>query len=165
MEFNIKRFLAMIDQRLSRLESNIVRLEEKLDQSLAIQRNHLIRIKHGEDLSDDMILFGKPYNELSPAKAYEIYGNDHLDFLVLDVSTDPESKIESSLHIPYLELERRYMEIPSKTIPLLVISKSGLNSILACELLITKGYLNLNHVSGGHQYWPGHTAQRETQAS
>lgn len=155
---NILETLKLINSRLTNIEGNLVRLEEKLDLSLAIQRNHLIRIKNGEHLSDDMILMGRPYNDLSPEKAYSIYKNNNIDFMVLDVSKKTSTApgtMDSCVKIPYEDLETRASEITSKTTPILVISEDGVTSILACELLVKRGFFNINNVSGGYKFWPG----------
>jgi rhodanese-related sulfurtransferase len=41
----------------------------------------------------------------------------------------------------------------------MIISENGLRSIQACELLIKKGFFNINNISGGHEFWPGHTKE------
>ena len=129
--------------------------------SILLQRNHLVRVKNGEEIDDNMILMGHPYNDLSPQKAWSIYNNNNLDFILLDVSHKSENKnikrIEDSLIIPLEELHIRFVEIPSKTIPIIIISEEGLRSIQACELLIKKGFFNINNISGGHAFWPGHS--------
>lgn len=159
MKLEFLSTVKLINARLDKIESNILRLEEKLNESLAIQKNHLIRIKNGEELSDEMILLGRPYNDLSPQKAFEIFSNENIDFLLLDVSdrmNNIETRVDGSLCIPLEELASRYSEIISQTIPILVISEKGIRSIMACELLIKKGYYNVNNISGGHKFWPGH---------
>ena len=63
---------------------------------------------------------------------------------------------------PLEELNMRYAEIPNRTTPILVISEVGLRSIKASELLVKKGFYNVNNVSGGYRYWPKES--HETQA-
>ncbi|HAZ11874.1 MAG: hypothetical protein A2X86_07515 [Bdellovibrionales bacterium GWA2_49_15] len=159
MDLKVFQMLDLINARLGNIEKNISRIDEKLDFSIALQRNHLIRVKNGEDVDDNMILYGKPYNDLSPAKAYEIFQNQDMDFIIVDVSSADyklPKRIEGAIHIPFLSLEKRAGEIPSRITPILVISEDGLNSILACEQLIKRGFFNINNISGGHQFWPGH---------
>lgn len=157
MDLKIFQMLEFINSRLGNIEKNIARMDEKLDFSIMLQRNHLVRVKNGEDIDDNMILMGRPYNDLSPQKAWSIYNNNNVDFILLDVSRKSEGKkIEESLFIPLEELNNRFVEIPSKTIPILIISENGLRSIQACELLIKKGFFNVNNISGGHEFWPGH---------
>jgi rhodanese-related sulfurtransferase len=160
MDLKIFQMLEFMNSRLSNIEKNIARMDEKLDFSILLQRNHLVRVKNGEDIDDSMILMGRPYNDLSPQRAWSLYNNNNLDFIMLDVSQKSEyknyQKIEESLLIPLEELNVRFAEIPSKTIPILIISENGLRSIQACELLIKKGFFNINNVSGGHAFWPGH---------
>lgn len=158
MDIKIYQMLEFINSRLNNLEKNIAKLDEKLDFSISLQRNHLIRIKNGNEIDDNMILLGRPYNDISPLKAFEIFSKSNLDFYILDVSSKNYTgeKINEAISIPLEELNIRFVEIPSKTIPLLIISENGLKSIQASELLVKKGFLNVNNISGGHDFWPGH---------
>ncbi len=155
----LKLFQALnyINGRLSNIEKRIEEMNEKLDFSVALQRNHLIRVKNNENIDDTMILMGRPYNDHSPEDAYKIYSNKDNDFILLDVSHEsytPQTELKGSIKIPYESLMTRYPEIMNKTTPILIISEKGLRSILACEFLIKKGFFNLNNISGGHQFWP-----------
>ncbi len=158
MDIKIFQMLEFMNSRLSNIEKNIARMEEKLDFSIMIQRNHLIRIKNGEEIDDQMIIMGRPYNDLSPHRAFQIYNNPNLDFILLDVShrtyTAPV-QINGIVKIPLEELNMRFVEIQSKTLPILIMSENGLRSIQAAELLIKKGFFNINNISGGYEYWPG----------
>lgn len=157
MDLKIFQMLEFINSRLSNIEKNISKLDEKLDFSITLQRNHLIRVKNGEDIEDQMILLGRPYNDLSPQRAFQIYSNPDLDFYLIDVSSktyEAKIKIPEALKIPFEELNMRFTEIPSKTVPILIISENGLKSIQACELLVKKGFFNINNISGGYQCWP-----------
>jgi rhodanese-related sulfurtransferase len=167
MDLKIFQMLEFINSRLGNIEKNITRMDEKLDFSIILQRNHLVRVKNGEDIDDNMILMGRPYNDLSPQRAWAIYNNPNLDFILLDVSHKTEvqtlTKIPEALCIPLEELHVRFVEIPSKTTPILIISENGLRSIQACEALIKKGFFNVNNISGGHEFWPGHPKVTTTQ--
>jgi len=157
MDLKIFQMLEFINSRLSNIEKNISKLDEKLDFSITLQRNHLIRVKNGEDVDDQMILLGRPYNDLSPQRAFQIYSNPDLDFYLIDVSSkafEAKVKLPEALKIPFEELNMRFTEIPSKTVPILIISENGLKSIQACELLVKKGFFNINNISGGYQCWP-----------
>lgn len=157
MDLKIFQMLEFINSRLNNIEKNITRMDEKLDFSITLQRNHLVRIKNGEEIDDDMILMGRPYNDLSPKKAWAIYNNPNIDFIILDVShkSFQGSRLKDSLRIPIEELHIRFVEIPSKTVPVLIISENGLSSITACEMLVKKGFFNVNNISGGHEFWMG----------
>ena len=105
-----------------------------------------------------MILMGTPYNDINPKKAYEIWNNPDSDFILLDVTStefNSSKRIEGAIHIPFEELPQRYGEIQSKTTPILIISERGLKSIQASELLVKKGFFNINNVSGGYEFWIG----------
>jgi rhodanese-related sulfurtransferase len=157
MDLKSYQLLEFIHNRLSGIEKNIAKMDEKLDFSIALQRNHLIRVKNGEDLDDNMILMGRPYNDLTPAKAFDIFNNNQVDYILLDVthkSFMPTHRPTGNIHIPLEELGSRYPEINSKLTPILILSEQGLRSIQACEILIKKGYFNVNNISGGYQFWP-----------
>lgn len=158
------QMLEFINSRLSNIEKNIARIDEKLDFSITLQRNHLVRVKNGEEIDDQMILMGRPYNDLSPQKAWSIYNNPNLDFFVLDVTSRKfeGERLEEALHIPLEELNIRFAEIPNRTVPILIISENGLRSIQACELLVKKGFFNINNISGGYQFWPAKEKSPET---
>lgn len=162
MDLKAFQMLEFINNRLSNIEKNIVKIDEKLEFSLSIQRNHLIRIKNGEEINDSMILLARPYNDLTPHSAYSIYQNPDADFIILDVSPKdftPAHALNGSIKIPLEELSSRYVEIQNKTTPIMVICEDGLRSILACELLVRKGYFNINNISGGYKYWPNQNDQ------
>ena len=167
MDLKIYQMLEFINSRLNNIEKNIGRIDEKLDFSITLQRNHLVRVKNGEEIDDNMILMGRPYNDISPQKAWSIYNNPNVDFIVLDVTNKSftGTRLEEALHIPLEELHIRFVEIPSKTIPMLIISENGLRSIQACEMLVKKGFFNINNVSGGYEFWPGKQAEEFTTKS
>jgi rhodanese-related sulfurtransferase len=164
MDLKIFQMLEFINSRLNNIEKNISRMDEKLDFSITLQRNHLVRVKNGEEIDDNMILMGRPYNDLSPQKSWSIYNNPNIDFLILDVTQKAfsELRLKDAIHIPLEELHVRYVEIPSKTVPVMVISENGLRSITACEMLVKKGFFNINNISGGYEFWPGkHAGKKE----
>ena len=149
--------LEFINNRLTNIEKNITRIDEKLEFSIQLQRNHLIRVKNGEDLDDNTVLYGRPYNDLTPHQALEIYNDRDADFILVDVSErnyNPARQLDGVIRIPLEELNWRYVEISSRTLPILLISEKGLRSIQASELLVKKGFFNINNISGGHQFWP-----------
>lgn len=156
---NVFYLINNLSQQIETLESRIFELEKKLDKALAVERNHLIRIKNKEDVSDDFIYNGRSYQDLTPEKAYRLYKNKDFDFILLDVSSrdfkSPE-KMPEALHIPWEELEARFLELTQMTTPILVISEDGVKSVLACEFLVKRGYYNCNNISGGHKFWPGY---------
>lgn len=157
MDLKSFQMLEFINSRLNNIEKNISRIDEKLDFSITLQRNHLVRVKNGEEIDDSMILMGRPYNDISPQRAWSIYNNPNIDFFVLDVTAKgfKGKKLSEAVHVPIEELHIRFSEIPSKTTPILVISENGLRSIQACELLVKKGFFNINNISGGYEFWPG----------
>ena len=148
--------LEFINSRLTNIEKNISKLDEKMDFTIMLQRNHLVRIKNGEEIDDNMILLGRPYNDLSPQRAFQIFNNPDIDYYILDVSskTYQGPRIAEAIRIPLEELNMRFAEIPTKTVPILCISENGLRSIQASEVLVKKGFFNINNVSGGYACWP-----------
>lgn len=151
--FNINKILNRLDQ----IEKKIDDLEEKMENSLAIQRCHIMRVKNNEELSDQYILEGHKYSDISPDKAYRIYQQKDADFILLDVSAkdyNPVVEMSEAIHIPLEELNIRYREITNKATTILVISEDGTKSVRACELLNEHGYYNVNNISGGYKFWP-----------
>jgi rhodanese-related sulfurtransferase len=163
MDLKIFQMLEFINSRLSNIEKNISRIDEKLDFSITLQRNHLVRVKNGEELDDNMILMGRPYNDLSPQKAWTVFNNPNIDFYILDVTAKSfqGTRLEGAIHIPLEELNMRFVEVPSKTIPIMIISENGLRSIQACEMLVKKGFFNINNISGGYEFWPGNKKESD----
>lgn len=155
---NIFAQLQDFERHIASLEEKILTLEQRLEQQLQIERNHLIRVKNGEEISDEFLQHGRQYNDLSPEKAWKLYCNPDFNFILIDVSHkdyEPVRKIPESIHIPWEEFHDRFYEIVSKTTPILIMSEDGTNSILACEFLVKRGYFNCNNVSGGYKYWKG----------
>ena len=155
---NVFGQLQAFEQEIGRLEGRILELEQRLETLVSIQRNHLIRVKNNEELSDDFIYSGRQYLDLSPDKAWKFYQNKNADFIVIDVSADdyhPQKRLEGALHIPWDEFQERFLEVTNQTTPLIIISEDGTNSVLACEFLIKRGYYNCNNVSGGYKHWRG----------
>lgn len=167
MDLKIFQMLEFINSRLNNIEKNITRMDEKLDFSITLQRNHLVRIKNGEEIDDNMILMGRPYNDINPQKAWGIYNNTNIDFFVLDVSQKSYqgTRLNEAIQIPLEELHIRFVEIPSKTVPVMIISENGLRSIQACEMLVKKGFFNINNISGGYEFWPGNTEVEKSKNS
>lgn len=155
---NIFAQLQNFEEQIARLEEKILALEQKMAEQVKLERNHLIRVKNREEVSDDFIFYGRSYQDLSPDKAWKLYCDKDFDFIFLDVSHkdyEPVRDIPESVHIPWEELPERFMEIASKTTPILVISEDGTTSVLACEFLVKRGYFNCNNVSGGYKFWKG----------
>lgn len=167
MSSNLFDMVRLLNARISALEGNLVKLEEKTEDSLNAIKGQMIRMKTGTEVSNDMISSGRRYGDLSPDKAFKIYKNPNTDFVIIDVSDknyQPVKEMTPSIKIPLEELANRIHEIPSKTTLLLVVSEDGVRSILASELLVNCGYLNVNNVSGGHKYWPGNRLKEQQTA-
>jgi len=155
---NIFNQLNTFEQEIARLEGRILELENRIQRLVEVERNHLIRVKNGEELSDDFIQSGRCYHDLSPDKAWKLYRNPDFDFILVDITAkdfDRAAGLPEAIHIPWEDFQDRFLEIQSKTTPLLIISEDGTNSILACEFLVKRGYFNCNNISGGYKFWKG----------
>lgn len=155
---NIFSQLQTFEKEIDRLEGKILELENRLEKMMSIERNHLIRIKNGEEVSDEFLLKGRAYNDLSPEKAWKLYQNPDFDFILIDVtSKDYEAfnRLPEAIHIPWEDFTDRFTEIQCKTTPIFIISEDGTNSVLACEFLVRHGFYNCNNISGGYKHWKG----------
>lgn len=155
---NIFTQLQDFERTITKLEEQVFQLEKRINELIQIERNHLIRIKNHEELTDEFIFHGGKYLDLSPEQAWKLYSNPDYNFILIDVSLrefQPKQKIPESIHIPWDEFSDRFIEINSRTTPLLIISEDGTNSILACEFLAKLGFYNCNNISGGYEHWKG----------
>jgi rhodanese-related sulfurtransferase len=155
---NVFGQLQAFEQEIGRLEGRILELEQRLETLIQVERNHLIRVKNDEEVSDDFIFNGRMYLDLSPDKAWKMYQNQDIDFIVIDVSADdyqPLERLQGAIHIPWEDFSQRFLEVTNQTTPLIIISEDGTNSVLACEFLVKRGYYNCNNVSGGYKHWRG----------
>lgn len=155
---NIFSQLQIFEDEIARLEGKILELEQRMEKLIQIERNHLIRVKNKEEVPDEFINHGRPYQDLNPEKAWRQYQNKDFDFILIDVSAKdfkPNYRPGEALHIPWEEFPERFFEIQSKTTPILIISEDGTTSVLACEFLVKRGYFNCNNISGGYKFWPG----------
>lgn len=155
---NIFSQLQAFEKQIGKLEERILELEQRLESRIQVERNHLIRVKNNEEITDEFIYQGRRYHDLSPEKAWKLYNNRDFDFILIDVSAKdykPLRPIPEALHIPWEEFRDRFFEIQAKTTPILIISEDGTNSILACEFMVKRGYFNCNNVSGGYKCWKG----------
>ena len=160
LQNNIFHLVNLLTARVAQVEHALNLMQERFDRDMAVQRNHIVRLKNGEVLSDAFIMSGKAYRDLDPRSAWNLFQKDDFDFIFLDVShkgfSPSQKRPVETIHIPLEELETRLEELRNKTTPIFIISEEGLRSILACDFLSKHGYYNCNNVSGGWTYWPGH---------
>ncbi|MBD66443.1 MAG: hypothetical protein CME62_14625 [Halobacteriovoraceae bacterium] len=165
---NIINGFKKLKSRITELEDQIEFLHEKMERLHNLEKIHLLRIKNGDEFSDDFIIKGTYYNDLSPEKAFEIYNQKDKDFVLLDVSEEgyePIADFPEVTRIPLEELAYRIHELPSRATAILIISENGVRSIQACHKLHKHGFYNLNNISGGYAYWPGFNNLRAIKSS
>jgi len=79
------------------------------------------------------------------------------DYFLLDVRTPEEYEqvhIDGATQISVYELEARFSEIEQyKETPVLVYCKSGNRSIVASQILIENGFMNVTNLEGGISGW------------
>jgi rhodanese-related sulfurtransferase len=149
-----------LKKRVRFLEDELDNLKNEIRKSLQIKSYHLMRIKNGEELSDEFILGSLPYLDLSPEKAFELYNDEDRDFILLDVSDashKPQEEFPEVRKIPYNLIEMNLSQLSNRSTTIFVISEDGIKSILACKKLNKLGFYNLSNISGGYAYWPGFT--------
>lgn len=157
LQNNLYSKLNDIDKRLDEFHKKLEQMETKSEQAFRVLQTHLVRIKNGESLSDDIVLNRRPYNDLSPERAFKVYQDKNADFLLLDVSSkefQPGVPLPEAVQIPLEELAARRSEISGPSTRIIVISEDGVRSILACEILNRLGFYNVNNISGGYKFWP-----------
>lgn len=150
--------LQIFEDEIDRLELKILQLEQKMERQSQIDRNHIVRVKNHEDVSDEFILNGRAYDDLSPEKAWQLYKNKDFNFIMIDVSSEdfrPLGHIPEAVKMPWEKFREMSLEIQSRSTPILVISEDGTKSVLACELLAKRGFYNCSNISGGYKYWRG----------
>ncbi len=155
---NIFQQLQVFEQEIEKLEAKVMELEQKIQSVTKLNRTHLIRVKNKEELSDDFILSGKTYQDLSPDRAFKLYQNMNYNFILIDVSAvdfEPMYLLPEAIKMPWEEFAARSLELQSRTTPIFVISEDGTKSILACEFLVKRGFYNCSNVSGGYLHWKG----------
>ena len=119
------------------------------------QQSEWLRSLYGPSMTIDMMRGLIDYRDLSPDEAYRFYSREKGQCFILDVAEGKNHlPFPHILHIPYSQLKQRLQEIPQQHFPILVMDEEGVNSVLACELLVSEGFLNVNNVSGGYTYWP-----------
>ncbi len=164
---NVFSQLQVFENQIEEMEHKILELENKIERLVKIERNHLIRVKNHEEISDEFIHHGAKYQDLSPEKAWKLYCKKDFDFILLDVSSldfKPERKLPEAQHIPWEIFKDHFFEIDSKTTPIFIISEDGTKSILACEFMVKCGYYNCNNISGGYKFWKGFRLKEEKSA-
>jgi rhodanese-related sulfurtransferase len=150
--------LQHFEDEIGHLEGKILALEEKLNRMIQVERDHLIRVKNKEELSDEFIAQGKSYQDLTPEKAWKFYQKEDFNFILIDVSSKdfrPLKRIPEALHLPWEDFRDRFIELQSRTTPIFVICEDGTHSVLACEFLVKHGFFNCNNISGGYKHWKG----------
>lgn len=155
---NIFAQMQLFEQQIAQMEEKILQLENRIERLIQVERNHLIRVKNNEEVSDEFLYQGKQYQDLSPEKAWKLYNNPDFDFILIDVSAkdfQPERPIPEAQHIPWEDFAERFLELQNRTIPIFIISEDGTKSVLACEFLVKRGYFNCNNISGGYKFWKG----------
>jgi rhodanese-related sulfurtransferase len=156
---SINKEISQLRSLVKRLEERVYDLEAKLEDSKSLEKSHLLRVKNQDELSDDYILKGHKYLDLSPEKAFRLYNDFDNDFILLDVSKpifQPFQELPEVRKITLEDLEMSSHLIGGKGKSIYVISEDGVRSILACKILNKLGFVNLNNISGGYKFWPGY---------
>ena len=156
----LRRHVLLIENQMDKLANELSSVNYKL-QSLQL------RTLQGELLTQAFIQGNIPYLDLSPEKAFEIYQDPNKDYCILDISrsvfieTSEVIPLPESENIPFENLYENLDKLGGKHRTILVMSEDGTKSILACKMLCELGFLNVNNVSGGHKFWPGHRKENQ----
>ncbi len=154
----IQEDLRKMREKIYSLETSLFTQELKFQRENEILHSQILRLKNGDQLSDDYITKKLTYLDMSPERAFEFYNDKDKNFFLLDVSESrfqPIAELPEVYRIPLEDLEKSNHRLPGKNHSILVISEKGVRSILACKVLHEMGFHNLNNVSGGYKFWPG----------
>jgi len=103
------------------------------------------------------ILAKKEPVQLSVEEVAEILKSQKVSYTILDVRTKEEfdaGHLDTAVLIPVDDLEARYSEL-AKNKPVIVYCKSGSRSAKAAAILVSKGFSQVNNMTGGITAWTG----------
>lgn len=123
---------------------------DELEQKLRVLRQTLCAMRAGAPLTDEMILSGQTYFDVSPEDGKRMVEQGGVR--IVDVRTAQEVAsgiIPGAVHIPVDQLEDRLGELPKDGKKTLVYCAGGGRSAAACEFLSGQGYANLHNLNGG----------------
>ena len=151
---NLDESMERIEKAVAALEREQQRLEKKI-------KAHLLQLFClDKQLVTNAVFNDYKYIDLSPTTASSVINSD-VHKIIIDVSSfdhhHHDAGLFKNLHyfkIPFETLENSLENIPSKKIPIILISEDGLNSIKAANFLYSQGFYILMNVSGGYQYLP-----------
>ena len=163
---SIQEDFRLMRDKLYSLESHIYNVELQFQREREILHTQIMRLKNGDELTDDYIIKGLAYLDLSPEKAFKKYNENDSNFFLLDVSESghkPLAELPEVYKIPLEDLEKSRHNLPGLNHSIFVISEKGVRSIRACKILQEMGFSNLNNISGGYKFWAGFRRQDESQ--
>jgi len=155
--FFIGKKIKKLTNKIKQLEQKILKLEQELVKDSAIINTNIIRLKNNYEVNDQAILEKSSYIDITAFKAHEIFQEDDSQFMILDIcdsNFERPCQLPGVVNIPFDELSEKLKDIPSKTMPIYILSERGINSIHACEILSKKGFYNTYNVSGGYEKLP-----------
>lgn len=129
---------------------------EESAQEVAKLRQLLALLRSGADLSEEMILEGRTWRDVSSAEGLSMLQAGGLH--VLDVRTPQETAVgilPGAQLIPVDQLEARIGELPRDGKKMLVYCAGGGRSAAACEFLSKEGLVGLHNLEGGISSWSG----------
>jgi len=129
---------------------------DSIEAELVIQRRLLAALAGGAQLTPEMVLEGRLWQDLDAARAAQLFAAGGL--FVLDVRTPQETAsgfIPGALLIPVDELPQRAHELPRDSRPKLVYCAGGGRSAAACEYLSEQGFRDLYNLEQGFSGWNG----------
>lgn len=156
---NIFKNIDLLNQKIDSLVDEISSLKAEIKSKDQLFKTYFSRLASNELISCNSIDFEMGYFDLTPTDAFKNYSKKDYNFVMIDVSEKnfmSVTSIDESVKVELEFLEMKISDIASKATPIYVISENGTRSILACELLYSLGFKNINNISGGHKFWPGH---------
>ncbi|MGA9174536.1 MAG: rhodanese-like domain-containing protein [Thermoactinomyces sp.] len=99
------------------------------------------------------------YKDIEASDFSQVDESERKKYVLVDVRTDEEYEdghIPGAIHIPHDEMEARFEELnPHKDEKILLICRSGRRSVIAANILHSKGFSQLFNLKGGMLEWTG----------
>ncbi len=162
-----QRKILELENKIEKLEANLVAQKDVFEQQLKTLRQQLAAVVSGVPPTTQSILNALPYSEIPKEQVLEFIQTVP-NLLILDVRSDEgwsSGHIAKAKHIPAVQVSQRLNEFPDKTRPILTICANGNSAVTICQLLVREGYTQVFNALGGMAGYRGPMIKPEILAS